>query len=52
MSPMTKYADVESASVLTDDEHQRIESKLHKLGKHSVKDLDEDERKQVLDPSE
>jgi hypothetical protein len=48
----TKIQSVEKAEVLTPEEHQRIESKLHRLGKHSAKDLSEDERKRLLDPSE
>ena len=52
MSPMTKYADAEKAEVLTPDEHQRISKGLRKLGKASVQDLSEDERKHLLDSSE
>ncbi len=46
--PMTKYADVESAQVLSPQEHEQIESGLHRLGKKSARDLTDDQREQVL----
>jgi hypothetical protein len=49
----TKTQSVEKAEVLTPDEHQHIFQGLRKLGKTSVKDLTEVERKRLLDsPSE
>lgn len=49
---MIKYADADKAEVLSSDEHKRIESGLKKLGKRSVQDLDEIQRKYLLDSSE
>lgn len=46
----TKIQSVEKSEVLSPDEHRRIQSGLHKLGKTSAKDLTESERTQVLKP--
>jgi len=48
----TKTQSVEKAEVLTPDEHQRISKGLRKLGKVSVQDLTEAERRRLLDSSE
>jgi len=48
---MTKYADVERAEILSEDEQTRINKGLRQLGKTSAKDLTEDERK-LLSSSE
>jgi hypothetical protein len=48
----TKTQSVEKAEVLTPDEHQHISKGLRKLGKTSVQDLSEAERKRLLDSSE
>lgn len=45
---MTRYADVENTEVLTPVEHQRISKGLQKLGKRSMKDLLDEERKRLL----
>jgi hypothetical protein len=47
----TKTQSVEKAEVLTPDEHQRISKGLHKLGKVSMQNLSEAERKLLLDSS-
>jgi hypothetical protein len=49
---LRKYADIEHVEVLSPEEQERIERGLHRLGKRSVRDLDEDERRQVLDPKQ
>lgn len=48
----TKIQSVEHAEVLSSEEHQRIESGLRRLGKRSVQDLTEDQRKRLLDSQE
>lgn len=49
---ITKYQSVEHAEVLSEEEHARIAKGLRRLGKTSVQDLSEDERKRLLDSSE
>ncbi len=44
-----KYQSVEKTEVLSEEEHKQVESKLHKLGKTSMTELDEDERKELSD---
>ena len=48
MMAMTKYADVEDAKVLSPQEHDQIESNLHRVGKTSARDLTDNERSKVL----
>jgi len=45
---ITKYADAEGAQVLTPKEHEQIETRLHRLGKTSARDLTDEQREQVL----
>jgi hypothetical protein len=47
-----KTQSVEKVEVLTPAEHQHISKGLHKLGKTSVQDLSEAERKRLLESSE
>jgi 5-methylcytosine-specific restriction endonuclease McrA len=47
---ITKYQSVEHAEVLSPDEQARIEKGLRRLGKSSLQEATEAERKQVLDP--
>lgn len=42
-----KYQKVEKSSVLSKDGHKHVEGALRKLGKRSVSELDEDERKNL-----
>lgn len=42
-----KYQSVERADVLTKEEHKKVEAELHKFGKTSMTELDEDELKEV-----
>jgi hypothetical protein len=49
---MTKYQSVERAEVLSEEEQARINQGLRRLGKTSVQDLSEDERKRLLGSSE
>jgi hypothetical protein len=46
----TKTQSVESAQVLSPEEHQRIESNLHRIGKTSAKSLSDEDRAKVLRP--
>jgi len=49
-----KYQSVEKTDVLSEDDHKKVEAKLHKLGKTSMTELDEDERNSLvagLDPA-
>lgn len=44
-----KYQKVERSDVLSPQEHKTVEANLHKVGKTSMQNLDEEERKQVTD---
>jgi ribosome recycling factor len=44
-----KYQKVEKANVLSEDEHRKVESNLHKLNKTSAADLTDEERKKTFD---
>jgi hypothetical protein len=44
-----KYQSVEKTEVLPPKEQQKISSGLHAIGKTSAKNLDEEERRRVLD---
>jgi hypothetical protein len=46
---MRKYQSVEKTEVLPPKEQQKIASNLHKLGKTSAKDLDEEDRRKAFD---
>lgn len=46
---MKKYQKVERADILSPQEHDTVEQELRKVGKTSMRNLDEDERKQVTD---
>lgn len=43
-----KYQKVEQSDVLSPQEHDQIQENLKKVGKTSARDLDEQERQQVL----
>lgn len=46
----TKTQSVESSQVLSPEDHKRIESNLHGIGKTSAKQLSDEERAKVLRP--
>jgi hypothetical protein len=49
----TKYQRTESSTPISKEGHKAIETELRKVGKSSMRDLDEEERKRVaktLDP--
>ena len=46
---MRKYQKVEKAQVLDEEEHQKLGKALQKTGKKSVAELDEGDRKEVLE---
>lgn len=44
-----KYQKVEKSDVLSPQEHDQLQENLKKVGKTSARDLNDDERRQVLD---
>lgn len=44
-----KYQKVEKSDVLSPAEHKQVEENLHKVGKTSARDLNDEERAEVLD---
>lgn len=47
-----KYQKVENQEVLSPEQHDKISKSLKKVGKTSMRDLDEDQRRQVSDALE
>lgn len=46
---LRKYQSVEKTEVLPPREQQAIQQNLHKMGKTSARDLDEEERRKAFD---
>lgn len=46
---MRKYQKAEGFAHLSKQEHEQVDDELRKVGKHSMAELDDQERKQVTD---
>lgn len=44
-----KYQKVEKVETLSEDDHRKVESALHKMGKTSATDLTDEEREELAD---
>lgn len=44
-----KFQSVEKTDVVSPEDHQRISKEMHRVGKTSMRELDENERQQVTE---